>query len=272
MKQNDLINKLTAYLEARGIVITYKNIDQVTDQEEFAKIRMSGIGASDTSKLLGVNPFPNGTVQDLIKEKLSGEWDESIGKKATVRMGRDLEELILRKSEEFFKLRIIKPPHMYGMPSYHLNTNFDGVALIDDDQAIPFEAKTCSVYGRKYYDWDKSEFKLIDDEVVEGPVTEPFTYTSPTKYSDYVTKAAEHYGIPVYYYTQAQQQIMFLGSEYGYVAVLDVANWNMHWFKVYKDTYVHTLLKNLATETWAKITAMRAIANGEQPTEVDEDF
>ena len=62
-------------LEQNGFKIIHKNIDQATE-EEYVQIRMQGFGASDSSKLLNCNPFPNGTRMHICIEKATGVHDE----------------------------------------------------------------------------------------------------------------------------------------------------------------------------------------------------
>src|SRR5690554_4533033 len=121
----DFETLLRKFLKALGFVVVYEDIDQVPE-EEFAQIRMSGMGASDSSKLLEVSPFPNSSLEDLIKERVTGAWDESIGKKGSVRMGKELETLVIEKTQNIlreafqkdeddpFALYVYKPRHMYG--------------------------------------------------------------------------------------------------------------------------------------------------------------
>ena len=95
------------------IVIDVENIDQKSS-EEFAKARRNGFGGSDSSILLGVNPFT--TLRELILQKATPELTEEekqIGQLAAVRKGNDLEPLIIKKASEILGMEIIKPPHMY---------------------------------------------------------------------------------------------------------------------------------------------------------------
>ena len=52
--------------------VVYQDIDKVTE-EIYREIRRNWIGASDSSKLLNLNPFPNSTREDLVQEKVTGE-------------------------------------------------------------------------------------------------------------------------------------------------------------------------------------------------------
>lgn len=257
------------HLKKRNYVITFANIDELPE-EEYAKVRMSGFGASDTSKLLEVNPFPNGTLKDLIQEKVTGSWDETIGKKASVRMGKDIEHIILSKAEKMLDIEIYKPKHMYGSLETHLNTNFDGVAIIDEKVGYPVEAKAVTKYGRKYYDFTKAvHFQKDGEDFSREPIPEfEIDYFKNTK--EYCERAAEYYGIPVYYYTQIQQQMMFLGTYFGVLAVLDVDNWDMNLFFIHRSEFVHNALKNSATKAWSKVQTIKDMK--ENPDEEGEDI
>lgn len=242
-------------LQSNGFKIVFENIDQVPE-EEYAQIRMQGFGASDSSKLLHCNPFPNGSRLDLCKEKATGVVDESIGKKASVRMGKDIEWIILGKAQNIlnnFELVpgiVFKPPHMYGN-AHHLNINYDGI-FIDDEliSAFPVEAKAVTKYGRRYYNFNKSRYYTKDGEL--QPAREiPPKYEGPKVQIDsYCLAAAEHYGIPVYYYTQIQQQMIGTRGD-GYLAVMDVDNWDIHLFYIHMDEYVQSELTKQGDIAWS---------------------
>lgn len=241
--------KLIEQLKANNWSIAFENIDQVSE-EQYAQIRMQGAGASDSSKLLNVNPFPNGTFDDLVKEKVLGIVDESIGKKASVRMGKEIEPLILEKAEKcpYLKaIKVYKPCNMYkdDNPTF-LTVNFDGVAELEEEiLLLPVEAKAVTKYGRKYYDFNKSTFYTKDGEWKEPRILIPpkININEPLYYE----QLAKEYGIPVYYFTQIQQQMISLGSSYGYLAALDVDNWDMHLFKIYKDEHTQEEIIKMGT-------------------------
>lgn len=214
------------------------------NQEEFAMIRRSGLGASDSSIILGVNKWK--TVEDLIKEKRSTvltEEEISVGKKAAVRKGHDVEPIILDKFSKQFT-ETIKPDPMYRFINEpQLTLNFDGVSKIGDT-LVPVEAKCVSPYGDKY--WDK---------------TKAITSLSQTReyrvgYGDvahHIEESAKLYGIPGYYYTQIQQQMMALNAPFGYFAVIFDKDWEFKVFFITKDEYVQQELINKSREVWDKI-------------------
>lgn len=236
--------------------IAYKDIDNVSE-EEYIDIRMDWLGASDSSKLLNVNPFPNGTNDDLVYEKATKHIDESINKKASVRMGKDVEHIILAKLQNYFTdYQIDKPKNMYCQPDTHLSCNFDAVAIIGENKIIPIEIKTVTKYGRKYYDFSKATFNQKDGEWQEPQLD--IKYNNNILETDYQS-LADMYGIPVYYYTQLQQQMYFLDSNIGYLAVLDADNWDVHIFKIYINKTLWQELKETAIKTWAKVKAIRSL-------------
>lgn len=243
-------------LQSNGFGIVFEYIDQVSE-EEYAQIRMQGFGASDSSKLLNCNPFPNGSRSDLCKEKATGIVDESIGKKASVRMGKDIEHIILDKAWGILLERegdgvVIKPPHMYGN-AHHLNINYDGIFIRNDNflmGPMPIEAKAVTKYGRRHYNFNKSKHYTKDGELQPERETPP-EYNGPKIQIDsYCLAAAEHYGIPVNYYTQAQQQMMGTDGD-GYVAALDVDNWDIHLFYIHIDEYVQSELRKHGDIGWS---------------------
>lgn len=226
---------------------TYKvAIENVCDlnEEEFIEVRRNSFGASDSSKLLGVNPFPNSSIENLMDEKVSGDFDDSISKKAIVRMGTDIEHIILKYCIAIIKVihgeeyTIFKPKDMYVNDNF-LSINFDGVAVkenTNNDFLFPVELKS-TTYGRKYYQFDKACFNTTHGKLETDfrDVTKFRDILITETLEEYVTKGAEHYGIPVYYFTQIQQQMDAIENcEFGYLGVMDVNNWEVYLFKIFK--------------------------------------
>lgn len=231
-----------------------KDIASVSD-EEFAKARHNTFGASDSSKLLEVNPFPNGKLSDLMNEKINEIVDETISKKPSVRMGKDIEPLILDKATEALQSYVYKPYNMYKDDNSALSVNFDGVVYLNDE-LIPVEAKAISRFGRKYYDFNKATFTQKDGEWHPLNIID-LKPTVEGNDATYINNLAEAYGIPVYYFTQLQQQILALNSGYGYLIALDVENWNAHMFKIYRDNYTINKLVSLGTAYGIKLQCMK---------------
>ena len=233
----------------------YEDIDKVPE-EEYAKIRMDYFGASDSSKLLEVNPFSLDPLKELLNEKLTGKVDETIGKKASVRMGKDIEPIILKKAANLLKVDIYKPRNMYKDKTTILATNFDGVT----EEFVPVEAKAVTRFGKKYYNFLNAEYNTNQGEAYEKPML-PKPKLKIEDFEDlqtYINKMAEYYGVPVYYYTQVQQQILALNSQEGFLAVLDVENWDMHIFRIYKDDVTIREIKSRGSIYGVKLEIMKS--------------
>ena len=236
------------------IEIAVKNIDQVS-KEEFTQLRRNGFGGSDSSVLVGVNPFSS--VGDLIQSKLRTELSEeekAIGKLASVRKGNDLEPLIITKATEILKTVVFKPPHMYRFKDYpYLTMNFDGVTDMEGKQYIPVEIKVCTYKGEKHYNKFKAFF---DESMPEGQQVR----MEPKNISEHnmsIEERAAHYGIPPYYFTQLQQEMMALDAPYGFIAVLFESDWNVRIFKAWKDPKTQNAIILEGYKVWNKIAALK---------------
>lgn len=250
------------------IEIDIKNIDQ-KNNEEFALARRDGFGGSDSSILLGVNPFT--TLRELILQKCRTELtkeEKEVGNLAAVRKGNDLEPLVIEKASKILGLNIIKPPHMYKFIDFpYLKMNFDGVGEVDSNmniqlppaadlgKYIPVEIKVATVKGEKHY----NPFVAIYTEVVSGklnPTTRPFP--ADVSMSDMTIEAkAKYYGIPQYYYTQLQQEMMALNAPYGFLAVMFDTEWSVSIFFVWRDVPVQNRLKIEGFKAWQKIEDLK---------------
>ncbi len=223
------------------------------NKEAFAIARKNGLGASDSSVILGVNKWK--TVDELIKEKATPgitDAEIAIGKKASVRKGADLEEFILKKFQDDFadkySMTVHKPDAQFRFekcPS--LTVNFDGVMQYVSHELIPVEAKVVTKYAQKY--WNKAN--AITD-LIAGQ-----RYMSGGTLENHIEQQAQLYGIPPYYYTQIQQQLMGLDSLYGYMPALFDDEWTMYVFKIYSDDFVFQALKSKAPEVWNLIEELR---------------
>lgn len=233
--------------------VVFEDITSISE-DEYQQARMDWIGASDSSKLLNVNPFSEHPYDDLIEEKAYRKVDEEISKKASVRMGKDLEPLIINKLTEVFN-NLIKPANMYGNKEFGLEVNFDGV-IVEDDTAIPVEIKTVTKWGKKYYNLDKS-IKYQEDGIWKDGIYNPKLLDIDTSIS--YEEAADYYGIPVYYYTQLQQQMMALNSEKGYLAILDTDKWNVHIFLIRKQLKCWEELLEKSKVAITKIRTIRSL-------------
>lgn len=226
----------------------------MTDQDKFREIRRDGFGASDSSVLLGVNPFPDNTEIDLIAQKNSKEPTANelkISKMPNVRKGTDLEEIILRKFTQKWGILLMKPKPMYRFINYKfLTVNFDGVTK-DELNPIPVEAKFISAYGGKYYDFTKT-LEVLPDTPIK-PVSQE------TNFKMYCKEMALKTGIPVYYYTQIQQQMMGLDAAYAYLTTIYDKDWETRTWLVYADARVQQEICIKGYSLWNKIEKLRRL-------------
>ena len=223
--------------------IKIKNIDQVSE-EEYAMLRKESFGGSDSSILCGVNLYK--TMEQLIKEKnckYITDEEKEIGNKPIVRKGRDLEPIILDKASKELGIEVHKPTAMFVFKEEPILTlNYDGVGE-ENEILIPIEAKLVSKYGEKYYNKDKTikENKDVDMKV-EGDSLEA-----------HIKRKATRIGIPAYYYTQVQQEMMGIDAPYGYLAVLFDESWDFKLYLVKKDTFVQNKIYDIANKNKDKI-------------------
>ena len=222
--------------EQGALVVKIEHIDQVSE-EEYAMLRKESFGGSDSSILCGVNLYK--TLNQLIKEKnckYITDEEKEVGNKAIVRKGKDLEPIILDKAAQELGIEINKPTAMFEFKEEPILTlNYDGVAE-ENQVLIPIEAKLVSKYGEKYYNKDKTleENKEVDMKI-EGDSLEA-----------HIKRKALRIGIPAYYYTQVQQEIMGLNAPYGYLAVLFDDSWTFKLYLVKADNYVQNKIIDIA--------------------------
>lgn len=217
---DDLIKQRCPYLT------TIFKVDELLEKndDQYALLRNVGFGASDSSKLLGINPYT--TLNELLKEKRSlVPVKDEIKYKATVRKGRELEDLIMKKISKILEIEIYKPAIMYGYKDTRLTVNFDGVTPIDS-YLIPVEIKLCTTYGRKYYDFRRA---ITED------IKNPNFKVTLGELKLMGTRSPDMCGYPINYYSQLQQQILFLDAPFGILGVLDDQNWTLELFLTYRD-------------------------------------
>lgn len=223
--------------------IKIPHIDEVSE-EDYAMVRKESFGGSDSSVLCGVNLYK--TMDELIKEKNSKfitEEEKEVGNKAIVRKGKELEPLILHKAEELLNRQIYKPTAMFEFKENSMLTlNYDGVCRINE-HLIPVEAKLVSKWGEKYYNKDKDiNDNMSVDMKVEGDSLEA-----------HIKRKATRIGIPPYYYTQVQQEMMGLNAPYGYLAVQFDESWTFKLYYVKADPYVQNKIFDIAEQYKDKI-------------------
>lgn len=223
--------------------VKVKNINEVSE-EEYALLRKESFGGSDASILCGVNLYKN--INQLITEKNNKfltEEEKEVGKKAIVRKGRDLEPIILDKASKELGIEITKPTSMYEfLEAPILTLNYDGVCE-KENILIPIEAKLVSKWGEKYYNKEKTLEENTDvDMKIEGDTLEA-----------HIKRKALRIGIPAYYYTQVQQELMGLNAPYGYLAVLFDESWDFKLYLVKADEYVQNKIYDIADKNKNKI-------------------
>jgi predicted phage-related endonuclease len=215
------------------------------DPVAFAMVRRSGLGASDSAAVSGISPFT--TVEDLVAEKKTTGYtdkEREISEKENVRRGRDLEPLILRKFTEKFKVEVSKPEPMYRIIAHpQLTINYDGM-FVADKQLIPVEAKYASMYANKYYDRTKLITSLFDGmpRICGG-----------ANLKEHIEGEAQLYGIPSYYYTQVQQQMLGTNAPFAYLAILFDKGWEFGAYRIWQDTMVQDALIKNSAEVWKKV-------------------
>ena len=251
-----IVNEASIALDLSRVPVelAVENIDAV-GKEEFTQLRRQGFGGSDSSVLVGVNPFS--TITDLIASKTRTELSEeekAIGKLAAVRKGNDLEPLIIEKATECLKNKVFKPPHMYRFKEYpYLTMNFDGVTDLEGKQYVPVEIKVCTFKGEKHYNKFKAFF---DESQIEGQQVS-FEPEDISEKNMSIEERAGYYGIPPYYFTQLQQEMMALDAPFGFIAVLFESDWYVRIFKVWRDPKTQNAIIIQGYKTWQKVLAVK---------------
>ena len=248
-------NAGTLDLSELDIEVDISNIDQY-ENKDYALLRKNGLGTSDSSIVLGVNPYKSKS--DLIAEKCRDYLTEdelAVGDKSPVRKGRELEPLIIHKHSEIMGRRVIKPIDMYRHKDYpYIKFNFDGVIdkVYNEDgtyQYIPDEIKVVTMFGMKHY-----QPKLATFSEYTGWRQIPPHYEEENVS---IEQKAAMYGIPPYYYTQLQQQIFGLKAPYGFLTVLFERDWQVHSFFIWRDQKMINQLIIEDSKTWNTIEQKR---------------
>ena len=220
------------------------------DKEAFALTRRSGIGGSEAATVLGVSKWK--TLEQLIKEKCSSEITEEeleVGNKASVRKGADIEPIILDKFNEWAGVDVVKPDGMYRMKDYPaLTVNFDGI-YCEDNEWIPVEAKLVTQWGQKY--WNTIHEAKTPADNSYHPLY------AGRNIQDHIIELSKLYGVPEYYFTQVQHQLLATGAEYAWLVALFDKDWELHVFKIYKDKWTQDELVKSAEATWATIEELK---------------
>ena len=223
------------------------------DKEGFIMLRRNGFGASDSSVLLGVNPFLD--TKELIEQKCATgvtEEELAVGEKENVRKGADLEPLILQKFEEWSGFETYKPDAMYQIELHPwLTVNFDGIIQLDKTY-IPVEAKYVSPYANKYWIRTKAIKQLHEGFPVR---------CAGRDIKAHILETAEICGIPPYYFTQVQQQLLALQAPFGYLVGLFDKGWEIGVYKIFADTVTQNALLDVSKETWETIAERKKVGN-----------
>lgn len=228
----------------------YQESVDLLDSEGFALIRRNGFGGSDSSVLCGVNPYT--TLDELIQQKASttvSEEEKAIGQNVAVIKGNELEPLILHKAQQILATPVLKPTDMYRFVDYPwLTMNFDGV-VDQGDAYVPAEAKVVTKKGERHYDPLKTWFDSLRGF---GNVPEDHSQ----KNISIETKAAL-YGIPAYYYTQVQQEMLALDAPYGYLFSLWDNIWAYRVFFIWRDTAVQNAIIINGGKAWDRVEKLK---------------
>lgn len=235
-------------LKDKHLEVVAENVDQMPN-DEYALLRRQGLGASDSSVVLGTQPFK--TLDTLIIEKRSRiitDEERAIGEIDNVRKGRDLEPLILQKFGALHGCETpYKPTAMYRLSDFpYLTINFDGVSS-EKDILIPVECKFVSTYGDKHYKKDHA----IQRE--RGKVDTGVQCRAYGDVYDKIKAKAEQVGIPAYYYTQLQQQILGLNAPYGYLATLHDKGWELVVYFALRDEEAIRAIQIDGYKAWQRI-------------------
>lgn len=219
--------------------------------EEFALLRRQGIGASDTSVILGLMSRWR-TADDLITQKCAKGYtqeEQEVADKAQVRKGRELEPLILQKAEQTLGSEIHKPHKMYQLKDFpYLTINYDGL-IMEEGCTVPVEAKLVTIYGDKYYNWSFSQ--------QHNHMAPPATMYSTASPMEHCLEAMECTGIPDYYYAQVQQQLMGTQADHGYLAALRDKDWTLYTFLIPRDEWLQKQIALEGYKFWERVKRHR---------------
>lgn len=275
----------TPNLSNLPIKILVPDIDNAT-AEEFTQHRRAGFGGSDSSTLLGVNPYSNH--EELIDSKIRttlSEDEKAIATKAAVRKGNDLEPLMLKKAGDALGIKVFKGKDMYQFKDYpYLTMNFDGIGTFPKGHLFafmgtthnyaPIEPKAVSSPGtfRKYFNPAVavySEQRLFAGQDPWAPPPAPLSDAELKGWP--IERKAAYFGIPPYYYTQVQQEMMALNANGGFLPYTYVADWLFFMAYIQKDPYVWNALKIEGYKLWAEIERRKGVIQEKAyPEELDK--
>lgn len=112
-----------------------------TDNEEWLRLRKTGIGGSDAGAICGVNPYSSAmkVFQDKTSEKAEGQDSEAI------RIGHDLEDYVARRFTEATGLKVRKSNFMYRSVEHPFMIADVDRLVVGEDAGL--ECKTASAYN-----------------------------------------------------------------------------------------------------------------------------
>lgn len=232
---------------------------QTTNEDmryDFAMIRRLGLGASDASAVLGISKWK--TLEELIAEKVSttlSEDEKKVGEMVSVRKGTDLESLIMEKFERRQNVvGVFKPTAMYRIDAHpQLTVNFDGVYALSNGMYVPVECKYVSPYAAKFWDMSKT--------IPAGKLTYPAVEVTfqGSSIEEHIQFWSAWCGIPDYYYTQVQQQILGLNAPFGYLAALWDKDWYLRTFAIPRDPHTIKALVERSEPAWRRVQELKGV-------------
>lgn len=238
-------------LKNTAVEVYYPDVD-LLKSEDFTLIRRDGFGGSDSSYLCNVNPYDTlaNIIDQKAKIKLTQEELE-VGNQIAVIKGNDLEPLIVKKFEQIMGMKCWKPTDMYRFKDFpYLKMNFDGVTGTPK-QYIPVEIKVVTKRGERHYNENLAYYTSQ-----RGFNTVPQNYSIAE--NSIQTKAAQ-YGIPPYYYTQLQDEMMALNAPYGYLCTLWESTWTVHMYFIWRDPATqHAIIIN-GSKAWDRVMELRKL-------------
>ena len=110
-------------------------------QEEWLRLRKTGIGGSDAGAVCGLNPYSS--AMKVFRDKTGGETEE-IDNEA-IRIGHDLEEYVARRFTEAAGLKVRRSNYMYRSKEHPFMIADVDRLVIGEDAGL--ECKTASPYS-----------------------------------------------------------------------------------------------------------------------------
>lgn len=109
--------------------------------QEWLRLRKSGIGGSDVGAICGVNPYSS--AMKVFRDKISTEVEELDNE--AIRIGHDLEDYVARRFMEATGLKVRKSNFMYRSMEYPFMIADVDRLVVGEDAGL--ECKTASAPG-----------------------------------------------------------------------------------------------------------------------------